>query len=112
MDLRPKGEGSSFTIALAFTNYVDEPVTMLDVKYRIDCLTTGRTIRDWTSVLPSAEIEIIVTPSDCAIQNERNKREQRQLSIAANDDSDTQFVDPDPVRWWVVNTLPGRSIVP
>jgi hypothetical protein len=112
MDLRPKGEGSSFTIVLGFTNYIDEPVTMLDVKYRIDCLTTGRTIREFTSITPATEMEITVTSTDNAIQNDRNKREKRQLTIVANDDSDTQFVDPDPLQWWVNNTLPGRSIVP
>ena len=112
MELRPVGEGSSFTLVAAFYNYLDQSTTMLDVKYRIDCLTTKQTVRDWTSVTPSAQMEIEVTPTDNEIQNDRNKREHRQLTIVANDDSDTQFVDPDPVRWWVNNILPGRSVLP
>jgi hypothetical protein len=112
MELRPKGEGSSFPIQCGFLNYLDQAVTMVSVKYRIDCLTTRQTIRDWTSITPSSSMEIAVTPADNVILRDRNSRERRQLTIVANDDSDTQFVDPDPVVWWVNNTLPGRSVVP
>jgi hypothetical protein len=111
MDLLPKGEGSSFTVAFNFTNYIDELTTMLGVKFRIDCLTNKVTVREGT-VTPEAEMELAVTPSDNAIINDRNKRELKQLTLIANDDTETQFVDPDPIRWWVVNILPGRSISP
>jgi hypothetical protein len=112
MEVRPKGEGSSFSVKCGFLNYLDQATTMIAVKYRIDCLTTGQTVRDWTSVTPSAAMEIAVAPADCVILNDRNKRERRQLTIVANDDGDTQFVDPDPLLWWVNNTLPGRSVIP
>jgi hypothetical protein len=112
MELRPKGEGSSFTVRCGFKNYLDQATTMLSVRYRIDCLTTGRTIRDWTSVTPAAEMQIDVTRTDNLIQVDRNKREHRELTIEANDGQDTQFVDDDPIRWWVNNTGAGRSLIP
>lgn len=112
MMLRPKGEGSSFRVAFGFKDAADEPVVMNSVKYRIDCITTGTTVRDWTQVTPAEEMELLVESTDNEMFRDRNKREQRMLSIVGNDDQATQFVDPDPYVWWVVNTLPGKGIVP
>ncbi len=112
MNLESAGERSSFTCAIALRNEANEVVTPDSMRYRIDCLTTGRTIRDWTDVTPSAEMSITVEPADNAIQSDRNAREQRQLTLVANNGQSNQFVDPDPIRWWVVNVLQGRSIVP
>ena len=112
MEISPKGEGSSFTVKCGFLNYLDQATTMLSVKYRVDCLTTKQTVRDWTSITPAAEMEIPIAPEDCVIVRDSNRRERRQLTIVANDDTGTQFVDPDPIVWWVNNTLPGRSVAP
>ena len=112
MNLRPVGEGSSFTLSLTIRNSGGDAVTPVNAKYRVDCLTNGRTVRDWTSVTPSTEMVISVAPEDNVILNERNSREQRQLTMVANDGVATQFVDPDPVVWWVNNTLPGRNVIP
>ena len=114
MRLPIQGEGSSFKLTAAFTNYLGEPVTMLSIKYRIDCLTNGQTVRDWTDVAPAEVVEIQVTPGDNIILNDSNRREKRQLTIVANDDSTTQFVacEDDLVLWQVANVLPGRSVLP
>ena len=112
MRLRAKGEGSSFTVVLAFTNESDEQSVMSAVKYRIDCLTTGRTVRDWTSITPALEMEVDVTPEDNVIFRDRDRYEDRQLTVVANDDTDQQFVDPDPIVWTVRNVLPGRVVLP
>ena len=111
-ELEPKGEGSHFTVKAHFENHLEQTVTMLAIKYRIDDLTNKATVRDWTSITPVAEFEIAVTPADNAIISDGNRRERRQLTIVANDDGDTQFVDPKPLVWWVNNTLRGRSVIP
>lgn len=112
-DLGMVGEGSSFVVTIRPRDKAtDSPVTFSTMKYRIDCLTTGRTVRDWTDLTPSASVELQITDTDNAIVDDANRRERKQLTLVGNDGLSTQFVDPDPARWWVNNTLPGRNVVP
>lgn len=112
MEAYPQGEGSSFRVT--FTLYDEEglPVTPTSIKFRVDCLTTGTTLREWTPTVAAEEIVIDILPADNAIQRDRNRRERRQLTFVANDDEATQFVDPDPVQWWVNNVLANRAVIP
>jgi len=49
--------------------------------YRIDCMTSGTAIRAVTALTPAATIEIVLTPTDNAIQNQGNPRERRRLTV-------------------------------
>lgn len=81
-------------------------VTPTNVKYRLDCLTTGIAIADWTSVTPGETVSITVTPTQNAIQNACNLHERKQLTVAADHDLATQFVDS--IDWEITN-LQGLS---
>jgi hypothetical protein len=68
-------------------------VTPTNISYRIDDLTTGATVLDWTSVSADDEIEITVTPTQNAMQDECHDREVRQLVVAADYGLATQYLD-------------------
>lgn len=55
------------------------------VEYRVDCLTTGGEVRDWTAVTPAAQaVTIILTADDTAILNDDNLSEHRRVTVTAN----------------------------
>lgn len=56
------------------------PVTL---QYRIDCLTSGQVVRDWTAVVPAAAAEIVLTASDNAMRNAANRSEHRRVTVFA-----------------------------
>lgn len=64
-----------------------------NVYYRIDDLTTCKTVLDWTSVSADDEVSITVTPAQNAMQCHGNERETRQLTVAADYGLATQFMD-------------------
>lgn len=70
-----------------------DEVTPTNVKYRVDCLTTGVPLLDWTSVSPGETVSITITPTQNAIQNDRNTHERKQLMVAADYGLSTQFVE-------------------
>jgi hypothetical protein len=70
-----------------------DEVTPTNVKYRLDCLTTGVPLLDWTSVTPGETVAITITPTQNAIQNNCNSHERKQLQVAADYGLSTQFVD-------------------
>lgn len=83
-----------------------DEVTPTNVKYRLDCLTTGQPIADWTSVTPGETVSITVTPTQNAIVNACNRYERKQLMVAADYGLSTQFVDS--IDWEITN-LQGLS---
>lgn len=100
---RPKfNEGSAFTA----TAYMRDRATSLAsvpaaAKYRLDCLSTGQTIKDWTSLTPAASINISISATDNAILDTSNDSERKQLSVASEPGAAAQFRDV--VIWDVVN---------
>lgn len=100
---RPKfNEGSAFTA----TAYMRDRATALAsvpaaAKFRVDCLTTGQQVQDWTSLTPAASISIPITATHNAILDASNDRETKQLSVASEPGAATQFRDV--ATWDVVN---------
>jgi len=82
-------EGSSFT-ATAFFRLDDAANAPTTASYRIDCLSTGKVLQDWTSLTPAVSNTIAITATHNAIQNQSNKFEKKQISVAANPDTATQ----------------------
>lgn len=82
-------EGSSFTATARFRNgaTAEAPTT---AKYRVDCLTTGAVLADWTSLSVAASIAIPITATHNAIQDQCNRVEQKQLTVASDPDTSTQ----------------------
>jgi hypothetical protein len=87
-------ERSQFVVGVRFRDRsADDEVTPTNVKYRLDCLSTGQVVLDWTSVSPGETVNITVTPDQNAIVSDCNAHERKQLMVAADYGLSTQFVD-------------------
>jgi hypothetical protein len=67
--------------------------TPTNVRYRLDDLTSGCQILDWTSATPGTSATITITPDQNAMHSQCNTRERRQLSVAADYGLSTQYVE-------------------
>jgi hypothetical protein len=74
--------------------------------YRLDCLTTGAQILDWTSITADDVSSIAITATQNSIQSDCNELETKQLTVKANSGLSTQTQNT--FRWSVVN-LSGQS---
>ena len=70
-------------------------------KYRVDCLTTGKKLTDWTSLTPAVSNSITMTATHNAMQDENNTRERKQITVAANPDTSTAVINT--AYWDVIN---------
>jgi hypothetical protein len=80
------------------------PSSPSTARYRIDCLTTKRTVTDWTELAPAAVVTISVTPDENAILNSRNVKETKQIVLQTNYGTSTQSVHTSD---WVIRNLQG-----
>lgn len=88
-------EGSRLPVTARFRDRATAAdVTPTNVYYRINCLTTGVVILDWTSVTPGTEVIIAITPTQNTLQNQCNVRERKQLIVAADYGLSTQYTEP------------------
>lgn len=95
-------EGSAFTATACFrTRSTSAASTPTNVYYRLDNLTTGTTLADWTAVSAAASVSIAVTATHNAIQDASNARERVQLTVAADHGLSTQAREA--VVWEVEN---------
>lgn len=81
--------------------------TVTDARYRVDCLTTGKAIRAWTSLTPASNTSMTLSleSSDSAIVDQSHDHEQRQLTVEINDGTSAYSTTR---RWRVVNNR-GRT---
>lgn len=101
---RPKvQEGSSFSATAHFRNG-DASEVPTTASYRIDCISTGKVLQDWTALTPAASISIPITSTHNEIQDSYNKNEKKQLTVSADVDLSTQTRD---VRTWKVINIRG-----
>ena len=85
-------EGSSFT-ATAYFRSAGAASAPTAAKYRVDCLTTGKTLTDWTTLTPAVSNSITLTATHNAIQDQSNMFEKKQLTVASDPDTSTQTRD-------------------
>ena len=86
-------EGSSFEATLNFRqDGADVTPAAGTVKFRVDCLTTGQEIKDWTATAtPTQPMQLAIVSGYNDIITESNRREKKQLTISYNIDSDDQY---------------------
>lgn len=78
-------EGTGFSATAYFRNLADSTSdTPADVRYRVDCLTTGRTVQDWTTATPGTSATIAITGANNAILNQCNVQERKQLTVQSD----------------------------
>lgn len=58
--------------------------TPTSARYRIDNLTDGTTIKDWTTLTPSTSMDVLISAADNALTSGCS-RERRQVVIEASD---------------------------
>lgn len=90
---RPKvKEGSAFTATAYMRDRATAAAsTPMSIKYRVDCLTTGQALTDWTTVTAAATATIAITSTHNAIQGSGTER--KQLTVAANYGLATQVTE-------------------
>jgi hypothetical protein len=102
--VRNYNEGQSHTVTFTFLNN-GVPASPLTARYRIDCLTTGNVIKDWTVIESPGQVQTVaVGPSDNRIINQRNESERRQMVMQTNFDTEEQSVSDSE---WTVKNLQG-----
>lgn len=86
-------ERSALTVVARFRDRAtDADVTPTNVSYRIDNLSNGAEILDWTSIATGTTVSIVTTPD----QNECKVRDEWQrnlLTVAADYGLSTQYVE-------------------
>lgn len=94
-------EGSSFT-ATAYFRSGSSSDTPSTAKYRVDCLTSGNVLQDWTTLTPATSVNITMTHAFNAIQNQGNAKEKKQLTVSADYGTSTETRD---VQTWIVKNI-------
>ena len=85
-------EGSGFT-ATAYFRDAGVASVPTNVQYRIDNITNGYVVSDWTSVTAAANVSIAITGTQNALRSQCNRFERLQLTVDANHGLSTQVRD-------------------
>lgn len=105
MPRRVLAEGTGFTLPVKFRDRAQATgSTPTTIHYRVDCLTTGQTLLDWTSVSPSSGVNLTMLPGFSAIRDDLNDFERKQVTVKADDGLSTQCVK---AASWEVENLFG-----
>lgn len=84
-------EGSAFTATVYMRDRATAAAsTPTSIKYRLDNLTTGERILDWTTVSAASSASIAITGQQNAIRDENNANEKMELTVSADHDLATQ----------------------
>lgn len=102
-------ESSTITVTAKVWDDSADPWTAstpTTLHYRLDCLSTGTQILDWTSITAAASSSIVVTGAQNAIQSDCNEFEKKQLTLKVNSGLSTQYND---CFTWQVKNLSGQT---
>ena len=94
-------ESSSFTATAYFRVAGAASASVTNSQYRIDNLTTGSKVADWTALTPAVSIEIPITSAHNKILNNSDRFEKLQLTVAS--DRGETSATYDTVIWKVEN---------
>lgn len=67
-------------------------LTPTTARYKVDCLTNGRSIRGWTTLTASASMSIPIVSADNVILTDGSRVERRQLQVQTDFGTSTQNV--------------------
>jgi len=110
--MRTVNERNGLEFTAKFYDHENAPAVPASVHWRVDCQTTGTVLKDWTEETPVAtydefgdpvEVSVLVelAASINAIQEDRNSREIKELTISAGKGSDREFSET--ITYIVVN---------
>jgi hypothetical protein len=72
-------ERSACAVNVAFVSE-DEPT---EVRCRIDCLTSGQVVREWSTVDSSLNVGISISSAENAMRNDGLRGEMRRVTVEA-----------------------------
>ena len=96
-------EGTSFEVETTFYGPDGSVVSPSSVDYRIDCVTTGGPIRDWTAISPGGTVTIPIEKDENAILDSSNQVEEKLLTIRAAYGAGKQITQD--FRWYTKNLM-------
>ena len=95
-------ENSFYEIEASFFDSEGAAALPASIRYQIQCLTSGKLVRDWTSVTIGTTVSIIVTDEENDIQNDRNNREKKQIVVQATNADGLKTTN---TLEWIVDNL-------
>ena len=66
------------------------PATLV---YQIDCVTTGTNMKAETALTPGTSVEITITPTENAINDQNNSHEERVVTVTAGYGASDQVIE-------------------
>ncbi|MFO0949340.1 MAG: hypothetical protein U1D30_26080 [Planctomycetota bacterium] len=77
-------ENTTAYLTVSFQDKTGTPAVPTAILYRLDCISNGREIADWTTITsPSSTIELTLSPLQNCIYNTSRRRELRSLQVIA-----------------------------
>ena len=67
--------------------------TPATLKYQIDCVTTGTNMKAETALTPGTSVEITITPTENAINDQNNSHEERVVTVTAGYGASDQVIE-------------------
>ena len=100
-------EGSQITVTASPRDENNLEIVPTAMRYRIDCLTTGKEVLGYTSIAaPAVENDIVVPGALNAIVYNSSPRERKQMTVETTSGT---AVRNDTVDWEVRNIYGVRS---
>lgn len=97
-------EKTALALVLKSFGATNAPITPSTLRYRIDCLATGKEILAWTPLTPGNEVSIIITPEQNTVVARSNNVERKRVTFEADSGTLTAYTDD----WeYEIRQLPG-----
>ena len=99
--MRTYNEGDGVEFIATFADASGDPAAPSNVYWRLDCVTSNQTLQDWTLLTPTIAYDEFGSPSSVTVQvdipsslnaivSDANRRETKELTIAAGLNTDRQ----------------------
>ncbi len=94
-------ESGSFTATAYFRLAGTASASATNSQYRLDNISTGKELLDWTALTPAVSISIAITSAHNKIQQTTNRIEKVQLTVAS--DRGQTSANYDSITWVIEN---------
>ncbi len=102
--MRMLNERSRLPVTFKFFDAGTRPSVPSTVHYRIDCLTSGAVLVDWTALETAAVVTIVIPATVNAILNRSNNFEIKEMTVEANQGTVDAYTETYP---WKVRNIEG-----
>lgn len=85
-------EGASVVATVTHTDTDDEAFVPVTLRYRVDSLTRGEVVLEWTSVATPAASNVIAIPAALQVLDHDRLQDLRQIVVEATDTSGYTYV--------------------